>query len=481
MNQIISDFFHVGKLRLSARGLMGLRGLMIITSLTPYGLGEYTIWLLYYFYFSMLDFGVQHALERDVSHFHGEKNFAKSQETENIGWSLFFLLTSLASFLLIITGLALMRDLKLAILAGLYLFFDRIFRAYDVNSRILFRYKDNEIAQNISAISSLVIIFLLIPSQGVSGIFMGFIISSILGTCYLLRKTPLHFCWSFNITEIFNYVRRSIPLSMIIYSTQFFHAIALTILALQWDKETLGYFAFAFRIFHIFLALFPSLAQDLLRTRMYSKIAQTQDTQERLRYLVFPLVSYCCITSIFWLCLYWWSDWLIFRAAPLYMDSVPAIKLLTLALLPLGVSMVYSDYLCSRVLNKTRFVVLSWFLGIIIQAGWVYSIQLTPVSIINKVPLIYLVSNLVVYVLITGESLQAQGQLFMKFLRIFHLFLPLGFVCAAIYFVQLVFHWVPSREFLNNMPPFLCSITLSAPAILVLLWVVQRKEQEGRQ
>lgn len=478
MNQILSDFFEVGKLRLSARGLMALRGLMIITSLSPYALGEYTIWLLYYFYFSMLDFGVQHALERDVPHFQGEKNFKKSQEAENIGWSSFFILTGLASFLLIIISFILMKDLTLAVLVGAYLFFDRIFRSYEVNSRIQFRYRDNEIAQNISAISSFIIIFFLIPLLGVPGIFFGFIMSSILGTIYLRRKTPLQFRWFFNMKRMLNCVKHAIPLSGFIYSLQFFHSIALTVLALQWDKETLGYFAFAFRIFQIFVALFPSLAQDVFRTRLYFKIAQTQNMQEPLRYIAFPLVSYCCVTSLFWLFLYWWSDWLVFRVAPLYMDSVIAIKLLTLALLPLGVSMVFSDYLCSRALNRVRLVVLSWFLGIVAQASWVYWAELTPANIMHKVPLIYLASTLIVYVLIIGESLQFQDQVLRKFVRIFYLFLPLGFVSTAIYFVQSIFHMRPSPQFVNNISPFLFSFTFSGVVILILFFMAQQKGKE---
>lgn len=475
MNQIISDFLQVGKLRFLSRGMMALRGFVIIVALGPYALGEYTIWLLYYFYFSMLDFGVQYALERDISHFRGEQNVKKIKETEDIGWSLFYLLTFISSVLLIIVGFGITKDLKMPSLVGLYVFFDRYFRSYDVKSRIMFRYKENEIAQTILVISSLIFICLLLPFFGISGIFIAFIASSILATLYLKSKTSIQFSWTFHWKKMFDYVLHALPLSAATYSIQLFHNIALTILALKLSKETLGYFAFAVRIFQIFLAMFPILIQDVIRTRVYYKAAESQNIQKGLKLISFPLISYSCIISIFWLVLYWWFDWLVLSVAPIYKDSIVAVKLLSISLIPLGAALVYSDYLASLVVNKTWSAIFAWLLGISFQVGCVYYLKINALNVMTLMPTIYILSTFIVYVFIASKF--QQNHSLKEFIKIFNVFLPFSLVCFSIYFVQWLLNAFPVSNLLDNTFPFLLSLFLSGITITTFWIKIYEKEK----
>jgi len=102
MNVIVKDFFQLGSLRLIARFIKGLRGLFIITTLTPSLLGEYTIWLLYVFYFSFLELGILKGLERDLSHYRGQNDEGAYQSTASTGWSSFFCMSFLASLFLVL-------------------------------------------------------------------------------------------------------------------------------------------------------------------------------------------------------------------------------------------------------------------------------------------------------------------------------------------------------------------------------------------
>ena len=90
MNRIITDFFQLGGLRIISRLLMGVRGLIVVTGLTPYYLGEYTIWLLFIFYFTIFDFGVLAGLERDIPHYKGAGDEESVKKTSDKGWSVFF-------------------------------------------------------------------------------------------------------------------------------------------------------------------------------------------------------------------------------------------------------------------------------------------------------------------------------------------------------------------------------------------------------
>ena len=90
MSVIIKDFFQLGALRFTSRVLVGIRGLFVVISLAPHTLGEYTIWLLFIFYFSMLDFGVLAGLERDLPHYRGLGKVGEAQKQSDLGWSTFF-------------------------------------------------------------------------------------------------------------------------------------------------------------------------------------------------------------------------------------------------------------------------------------------------------------------------------------------------------------------------------------------------------
>jgi len=247
MNVIFKDFFQLGSARLIARFIMGLRGLFIITSLPPRLLGEYTIWLLFIFYFSMLDFGVLASLERDIPHYRGLGEAETAQKKLNIGWSAFFSLSGSASLLLMMVSFFVFKEWVLSLLLGTYLFSDKCYRACNANSRIHLLYKEKGIAELIYAIVSLLLILVILPHWGLYGILVGFIIAAVVSALYLCQKARLLFSWIFKIRDFIECIKSAFPLAAIIYSMQFHHMLALTILAFTYNKLTLGYFAFIIR------------------------------------------------------------------------------------------------------------------------------------------------------------------------------------------------------------------------------------------
>jgi hypothetical protein len=476
MNKIIHHFFWIGPLRFIARVVMGFRGLVIIVSLSPAVLGEYTVWLLFAFYFSMCDLGVLNALERDLPHYRGKKDLEKSYSVANIGWSSYFVLSFVSSVLLCIVSYIILGELVLSVLVGLYLLSDKIFRAYDTDSRIRFLFLDNGIAQFILAVSSLGVIWILLPVFGILGIFIGFILASFASIYFLSRKFRLEFHWHFNIVDAFKVVKTSIPLAILIYSMELFHAIALTLIAIRCDKATLGYSVFAIRLFQICLGIFPYLIQEVMRARMYYKIAQTEEREKHLQHLLSPMMTYGLITSIFWLFIYWWADWGIFRFSPTYINTVWAVKLLTLSLLPLGILKICSDFLCSRVYNKTRFVVLSWILGIVLQVTLLSVGVLDFQNILIKLATTYLASTLLVYILIVGESFQVKGYALKSLSRILLLFFPFLISCMVVYLPKNFFQYAPSRDFLNNVLPFIYSVFVTLLVGVGFIWIFRQNK-----
>jgi hypothetical protein len=409
MNVILNDFIKLGSLSLIARILSGLRGLLIVLSLPPQALGEYTVWLLFVFYFSILDFGTFKGLERDIPHFRAAGDQAAVKKTNDIGWSSYFILSTAASLLLGIVSFIVFKQWILALLLGGYLFFDKWYRAYDSNTRINLQYKDNGLAQIINAIVSLLLIWFLLPKFGTPAVFIGLIGGAVASIIFLVSVSPIHFNWMIPSRKTLTYLASCIPLALVAYSIEFFHAAALTILAIRWDKETLGYFAFSFRIFQIALAIFPYLIQDVMRTRLYEGLAKVKDEVqlERLKFLAKPLTIYAVITLLAWLGVLVFSGPIVHYVAPVYLPSVLALKILTLSLLPLGIAKVLGDYLCSRLHSKAYWVVFAWATGIILQCtGLLWGMKSYDIS--WKAPLIYVSASIVVCALISNRVIKKE-------------------------------------------------------------------------
>jgi len=474
MNPIVTDFLRVGICRFLARLFMGVRGLFIVTTLTPHDLGQYAIWLLFVVYFSMLDFGVLNSLERDIPHYRGAGEDEDLKETLNTGWSTFFILTLAASLLLGVIAFLVFHRFYLALLLFLYLFADKLWRAHETNSRIHFQFRENGIALLLLASSSLMIIWILVPRIGASGIFVGFIIGSLSSAYYLFQKSPLTFRWEYHWRDSLRYIKSAIPLAIFIYAVELFHILAVTILAIHWDKATLGYFVFAFRIFQICLALFPYLIQQVMRTRMYFHIAAQKDKREDdLQHLLFPMGIYSIFSSIFWLFLYWWSDWLVGYLAPLYGKSVVTLQLLALALLPTGITQVCSDYLCSHVHKMTKAVIVAWIFAIIFQGSFLYFGAVPENAILHSIPKIYLASTLLIYCLIVPMAFRMRNNTIVATLRLIYLLLPVGIAYTVNIFLRDLFHFAPSRSLGDNLTPFFAANVLTYFGVAVVLYMTR--------
>ena len=458
MNQVIIDFLNFGPLRLISRLLMGLRGLLIVLSLTPRELGSYTIWLLFILYFSMLDLGVLSGLERDLPHHQGADDQKARQEAANAGWNTFCGLSIGASLFLGFVTFFVFKNLSITLLLTGYLISDKIYRAYDANSRIHFLYRDNGIAQLILAVVSLALIWMLIPVWGVNGIFIGFIAGSLTSAWYLWSKAKIDFCWVWNIKRSWGYIRRSFPLALVNYSVEFFHAVAITILAYQWDKETLGYFAFAYRMFYMALALFPYSIREVFRTRVYFRVARAGSGKSSFERFYLPMDLYCAAATFVWLTVYWWTDSVVHWLAPVYIPSTMALKLLMLALVPLGITKILTDYLCSNVSQKTMTVIMAWGLGIAIQAGLIFGADLNPANILYKIPGIYLVSTLIVYIWIGISSFRLMDDMAKNMWRLIYFLLPLAIAVGMTFLGKQWFLWSPQYGFYENLAPFSLSV-----------------------
>ncbi len=400
MNRIISDLFQLGHLRLIARVLIALRGLYIISVLTPGSFGEYTIWLLFVFYFQYLDFGTLFALERDIPHFKGQQNARTLKYIMDVGWSSFFILSLIASIILSIVTFLVFNSWITALLLGLHLLTDKLYRAYDSFSRTQFKYRWNGIGELILAATSLVMVWYALPRFGTQSIFFVFILSAIISIWFFYKRCPLQFCWSFDLKGYVRTIKGALSLAAVYYLYEFFQVFALTVLAWKWDVVTLGYFAFAFRIYQICLSLFPAVMADVMRSRMYFFSARMQEGEGPFQRLFVPLGMYTAVTGLFWFLMYAGAEWGIRRFFPHYVDSAQALIVLTLALIPMGIVKVLGEFLCSRVYNKTVLVISVWILGIIFQGLLFFMLPQTQVNIVHAAPLIYLAAAVLTFILI---------------------------------------------------------------------------------
>ena len=343
---------------------------------------------------------------------------------------------------------------------------DKVYRAYEVNSRINFNYKDNGIAQLILSLSSLILVWILLSRIGIYGIFFAFIVGFSLAALYLFKQVDLKFSWDISAKNVFSYVKKSFPLALVIYSIEFFHALALTILAFFWDKESLGYFTFAFRIFQICLGIFPYLIQEVVRTRMYYSVANQKEEGGGLGEITFIMGAYVFIVTIFWILVYWWIDAVVVKFAPLYVDSIVALKILTLAILPLGICKILSDYLCSDVHKKTFFVVRVWFIGLLIQGVLLLTIPMTQSSLLIVGPIVYLIATFVVFYLIGTKGLSLNTGISEGVLKLTYLLLPLVVANGVLHIMDRYFYTDPSIVFRENMLP--CTISIACFMVLFI-------------
>lgn len=398
-SQIVSDFFQLGRLRLFSRILMALRGLFIISVLTPANFGQYTIWLLFIFYFQFLDFGVLYSLERDISHFKGEQDAQSLKSVMDIGWSCFFILSLMASIGLGVITFVVFKNWLAAVLLGFHLLTDKLYRAYDCFSRTEFQYRNNGVGELILAATSLIMIWYMLPRFGVLSIFFVLILSTMISAWFFWKKCPLRFSWSFDLKKYGCIIKGALSLAMVYYLYDFFQMIALTVLAWKWDVVTLAFFAFVFRIYQIFLSLFPTALADVMRSRMYFHSAQMPQGKDPFQKIFVPLGIYAAMAGLFWLLMYGAAGWVIHRFFPQYVDSTQALIVLTLALIPMGLVKVLGEFLCSRVYNKTTLVIFAWVLGIVAQ-GVLFLMLPAGVNIVQVAPAIYLATALLTFSII---------------------------------------------------------------------------------
>jgi len=434
-----------------SRLLQGLRGLFIITSLSPSLLGEYTIYLLYFFYFSCLELGISHGLERDLPHCRGQNDDQGYRRVANNGWSSYFCISLLASAGLAVVSFIVFQQWILALLLAGYLLADKIYRAYNTNARIFFEYKTSGIAELIHVAVSFFLISLYLPRYGIYSIFACFIVGFILGTVYLAFFCRLNFQWRFRVRKAFEYINRTFSLTIMFYSMAIFQQVSLTVVALIWDKTTLGYYAFAFRIFQICLAIFPYPIRQVMRTRMYFHLAKTQKEGADFKGLVSPLLIYSLITSIFWLATYWWAPFVINRFAPEYGSSIFVLNILVFSLVPIGISTVCSDYLSSLVFNKMVLVNYYWIIGIFIQVFVIFSAHLMYSDIFNFVPVIYLCSTMFIYFCVIRYIFSAQNIKTGSLSSMACLILPLAIALFSVLLIKIFFHVGPSLDVLSNI------------------------------
>ena len=472
MNIIVKDFFQLGSLRILARLIGGFRGLFIAASLFPNVLGEYTIWLLYAFYFSFLEFGILKGLERDLSHYRGLKDEDTYQSIADIGWSSFVWLSLAASLCLATVSFIVFKQWVLAFLLGGYLFTDKLYRAYDTNSRIFFRYKTNGIAELIQGATGLVFILYCLPRYGIYSIFPCFMGSLIIATLYLAPRCPLKFRLTFSVKRIFKYIQSSFSLAIISYEIQIFNVISLTVVAFIWDKTTLGYYAFAFRIFEVCLAAFPFLIQEIMRTRMYYNLAKIGSKKARLNELTFPMSVYGLITSIFWLMVYWWSTFAISQFIPQYKSSIVVLNILIFSLLPLGISKISSDYLCSRIYNKNMIVTSCWGAGIFLQIVGIFLANYIFHDAFNIIPIIYLLSTIMIYLYIAGYAFRIGKEKYERFSPMSYLLSPLAVALASVWLINNIFGSGPSLSISKNV--YFSAISIAA-TFAVSVWLIWPK------
>jgi len=473
MNVIVKNFFQLGSLRLLARFIMGLRGLFIITSISPSLLGEYTIWLLYVFYFSFLELGILRGLERDLSHYRGQKDEQTFQSTASTGWTSFFCMSFLASLSLGIVSFIVFQKWAFALLLAAYLLVDKFYRGYDTNARVFFKYKDCGIAELIQSVIGFALIYFFLPRYGIYSIFPCFMGALIISTVYLAIVCRLEFQWKLQIDKTFYYIKTTLPLALMFYSIEVFNMITMTVVAFIWDKETLGYYAFAYRIFQICIAIFPLLIREVMRARMYFYMAESEDEGVRFQNLIFPMSIYSLTTSIFWLMIYWWSTLIIHKFVPEYKNSVIVLNILIFSLIPLGINKISSDFLCSRIYNKMTFVSCCWVIGIIIQVAGILLANQFGHNIFNLVPMIYVVSVIVVYLCVTGYAFNIGKTGKDSLVPMGYLLSPLAIAFFSVFLIGYIFHGLPSLNIFRNS----CFTIISVLGTLTLsCWIIWSKK-----
>ena len=474
MDQVIPDFLRVGALRLLSQVLMAYRGLFIAISLVPRDFGEYAILLLYTFYFSILDFGILAGLERDIPHYTGENNQAMAQTVANRGWSTYFLFSFLEMALMCLVVFIVYKNLTLSILLGLYLITDKFYRAYESHSRINFHFQNVGKAQFILAAMSLGSILFLLPRFQIYGVLAGFIIASISSTFFLFWQRALRF--NYDLHNLIPYIKGVIPLAIIIYSIGLFREVTLTVSAFYYDKSTIGYLAFALKIFQICLALFPLLIQELLRTRIYFHVAQTKGTRDLDR-LLLPLGVYSMITALFWVLMYWWIDWAINYFAPQYASCIGMMKILFFSLIPLGICIVCGDYLCSHAYKLAHVVVLAWWSGIIFQVASLNTMFLNKIFSLLNIATTVVISTFIIYAIIGGYAFCKKKEISRGVLLLFGFLMPglISFFVVAI--LKNYFGWMPSYVFTHNLLPFALSTLLISSIFGIFVFTLKYNER----
>jgi hypothetical protein len=382
---------------------------------------------------------------------------------------LFFQLSIVAALLLGAVSHIVFNNWLLTFSLAGYFLLEKVYRGFEAHSRILFNYKANGLSDLLHVVSGFILLIVCLPRYGLYSIFPCFILSYALAIVYLALTCRLEFQWVFQFSKAVNYIRGALPVSLMFYAITFFNVVPMTVVAFFWDKTTLGYYAFAYRIFEICLSIFPFLIRDVIRTRMYFQLAENKDQPQSPSFLVLPMLVYGVTVTIFWLAVYWWGTYAITRYVSDYRPSMLSINILLFSLLPLGVNKICSDYLCSRVYNRFGYVNIVWVAGIFLQIAGILIVHQRYHDALFLVPIVYLVVTFMVYILLAGTALKTAGAQGAGVTPAVRLLLPLFTAFMAVTLVRSEFYPAPDFFFYKNIVASAVSIIGTAVVSFLLI------------
>ena len=140
--------------------------------------------------------------------------------------------------------------------------------------------------------------------------------------------------------------------------------------------------------------------------------------------------------------------------------------------MPLGVAKICSDFLCSRSLNKTGYALISWLFAIGLQTVLLVIFNNDAKDILTMVPIIYLISTLMIYILAVGAAFNVSRDWVKGSLQIMYMLSPLCIVGLINYSMYHIFLFEPVNHFYGNIAPTLMFFVLFT---LLISWLFNVK------
>lgn len=372
---MIANSLSLSFSRIYGAAISGIQAIYIARVLGPEEFGVFNLIYLIGWYIGLVHFGARDVAFRDIPYFRGQKDPARERLSRDVSFTTELLWRGISSVGLAV-GALLVKDPMLRyglLLWAVSLFAMRMAELYNTVSTVE---HDFILVGWVSSIRLTIIfgfVLLSIRWMGVYGPVLAPAIGSAVAVFLYMRRHPLAFSFSLDRDQLWRMVKVGVPLAALTFVFWLYQNADRSIIAAVLSKSDLGYYAIAAFIVQFVIQL-PSDFITVLQPRLYSELGKDNQLADIKGLVVQTTRTYAYLSPLAILLLWTWFPTLVALLLPKYGPSIPALRILSLAIYFSFILVVPHTILYSPGINRQNLCVAVWGGCALLTAGAGYGL-----------------------------------------------------------------------------------------------------------